>query len=166
MNAEIDAINQILPNTPDNKVGRKGRAVQRWTRSVLHKFVRYNTLTEAITLLVEELALWPQEIVFNNVLPFLELPSYTFAVEEQGKLNCAIVAVSICLVFVLLLKFMIPDLTLSPPTNPQASVMYRASDMIFNVHSDASYLNEPNGRSRVAGFYFLYPSPFQPNPSS
>jgi hypothetical protein len=27
--------------------------------------------------------------------------------------------------------------------------------MIFNIHSDASYLNEPNGRSRVEGFYFL-----------
>jgi hypothetical protein len=40
-------------------------------------------------------------------------------------------------------------------TNPQASVMYCASDMILNIHSDASYLNEPNGRRRVAGFYFL-----------
>ena len=40
-------------------------------------------------------------------------------------------------------------------THPNASVLYRASDMILNIHSDASYLNEPNGRSRVAGFYFL-----------
>ena len=40
-------------------------------------------------------------------------------------------------------------------TNPNASVLYRASDMVLNIHSDASYLNEPHGRSRVAGFYFL-----------
>lgn len=40
-------------------------------------------------------------------------------------------------------------------TNPLASVLYRTSDMILNIHSDASYLNEPNGRSRVAGFFFL-----------
>jgi hypothetical protein len=40
-------------------------------------------------------------------------------------------------------------------TNPNASVLYKASDMVLNIHSDASYLNEPNGRSRVAGFYFL-----------
>ncbi len=40
-------------------------------------------------------------------------------------------------------------------THPDASVMYRASDMVLNIHSDASYLNEPHGRSRVAGFYFL-----------
>jgi hypothetical protein len=40
-------------------------------------------------------------------------------------------------------------------THPNASVLYRASDMILNIHSDASYLNEPHGRSRVAGFYFL-----------
>jgi len=67
---------------------------------------------EATTALVEELALLPREIFFNNVLPFLESPSCTFEVEEQGKLSCSIVAVSICLVFLLLLKFMIPDLTL------------------------------------------------------
>lgn len=40
-------------------------------------------------------------------------------------------------------------------TYPNASVLYRASDMVLNIHSDASYLNEPHGRSRVAGFYFL-----------
>jgi hypothetical protein len=48
---------------------------------------------EATTALVEELALLPREIFFNNVLPFLELPSCTFEVEEQGKLSCSIVAV-------------------------------------------------------------------------
>ena len=59
-------------------------------RSVLRKIVDYKQqhcimLTEATTTLVEELALLPQDIVINNVLPFLKLPSFTFEVEEQGK---------------------------------------------------------------------------------
>jgi hypothetical protein len=32
---------------------------------------------------------------------------------------------------------------------------YRASNMILNIHSDASYLVETNARSRIAGHYFL-----------
>jgi uncharacterized protein YidB (DUF937 family) len=88
MNAAIDAINQILLNTLDE--GGKGRVVKRWIRSVLCKIVDYkqrhcNMLTEATTTLVEELALLPQDIVINNVLPFLKLPSFTFKVEEQGE---------------------------------------------------------------------------------
>ena len=31
--------------------------------------------------------------------------------------------------------------------------------MILNIHSDASYLPEPHGRSRVAGHYFLGETP-------
>ena len=96
MNAAIDAINEILPNTPAGRYdagiddGEKGRAVKRWIRSVLCKIVDYkqrhcNMLTEATTTLVEELALLPQDVVINNVLPFLKLPSFTFEVEEQGK---------------------------------------------------------------------------------
>jgi hypothetical protein len=94
MNAAIDAINQILPNTPAvafwGEKGGKGRAVKRWIRSVLCKIVDYkqrhcSMLTEATTTLVNELALLPQDIVMNNVLPFLKLPSFTFEVEEQGK---------------------------------------------------------------------------------
>jgi hypothetical protein len=88
MNAAIDAINEILPNT--SYEGGKGLAVKRWIRSVLCKIVYYKQqhcimLTEATTTLVEELALLPRDIVINNVLPFLKLPSFTFAVEEQGK---------------------------------------------------------------------------------
>jgi hypothetical protein len=88
MNAAIDAINEILPNT--SYEGGKGRAVKRWIRSVLCKIVDYkqrhcNMLTEATTTLVEELALLPQDIVINNVLPFLDLPSFTFEVVEQGE---------------------------------------------------------------------------------
>jgi hypothetical protein len=99
MNAAIDAINEILPNTPagsydkendDDEWGEKGQAVKRWIRSVLCKIVDYkqrhcNMLTEATATLVEELALLPQDVVINNILPFLDLPSFAFEVEEKGK---------------------------------------------------------------------------------
>jgi hypothetical protein len=32
-------------------------------------------------------------------------------------------------------------------THPNASIRYYASDMILNVHSDASYVSAPNARS-------------------
>jgi hypothetical protein len=34
-------------------------------------------------------------------------------------------------------------------THPGATIRYRASDMILNIHSDAGYLNEPEARSRA-----------------
>jgi len=34
-------------------------------------------------------------------------------------------------------------------------IRYRASDMILNVHSDASYLSAPKARSRAGGYFFL-----------
>jgi hypothetical protein len=40
-------------------------------------------------------------------------------------------------------------------THPQATIRYQKSDMIFNIHSDASYLSETRARSRVAGHFFL-----------
>ena len=40
-------------------------------------------------------------------------------------------------------------------THPDAKIRYYASDMILNVHSDASYLSVPNARSRAAGIFFL-----------
>ena len=40
-------------------------------------------------------------------------------------------------------------------THPDATIRYYASDMILNVHSDASYLSVPNARSRAAGIFFL-----------
>ena len=40
-------------------------------------------------------------------------------------------------------------------TNPDATLRYYASDMILNIHSDASYLSEQNGRSRASGHYFM-----------
>jgi hypothetical protein len=90
MNAKINSINQILLNTPAGYyyydydgdyvevAGGKGRAIQTWIRSVLHKLDDYeqqhrNLLTEATTILVEEVGL-PQELVINNILPCLQLP--------------------------------------------------------------------------------------------
>ena len=39
--------------------------------------------------------------------------------------------------------------------NPDATMHFRASDMILNIHSDASYLSVRNGRSRACGHFFL-----------
>jgi hypothetical protein len=40
-------------------------------------------------------------------------------------------------------------------THPDATLRYRASDMILHIHSDAAYLNETEARSRVGGHHFL-----------
>eukprot|EP00984_Skeletonema_dohrnii_P025059 scaffold14195_cov155-Skeletonema_dohrnii-CCMP3373.AAC.6 len=89
MNEEIDSINQILPHTPAgedsyNNKGEKAIVIRTWIRSVLRKLIGYKAqhhrlLMEAATTL--ELALLPKDIVIENVLPFLELPSYTFEVQ-------------------------------------------------------------------------------------
>ena len=36
-----------------------------------------------------------------------------------------------------------------------AKVRFHASDMILNIHSDASYLSEAKARSRTCGHFFL-----------
>jgi hypothetical protein len=40
-------------------------------------------------------------------------------------------------------------------THKNATVRYVASDMVLNIHSDASYLSEPRARSRLGGTYFM-----------
>ena len=40
-------------------------------------------------------------------------------------------------------------------THPDTVVMFRASDMLLNVHSDASYLSEKKAKSRMGGYFFL-----------
>ena len=50
-------------------------------------------------------------------------------------------------------------------THPNAVLRYRASDMILHVHSDASYLNETNSKSRIAGHFFLSDKPKSTNMS-
>ncbi len=39
--------------------------------------------------------------------------------------------------------------------HPDATVRIRASDMILNVHSNASYLSELNAHSRACGHFFM-----------
>ena len=39
--------------------------------------------------------------------------------------------------------------------HPDAVVRFRASDMVLNIHSDASYLSEPKARSRACGHFFM-----------
>jgi hypothetical protein len=40
-------------------------------------------------------------------------------------------------------------------THPDAVIGYRTSDMVLNVHSDASYLSAPCAQSRAGGYFFL-----------
>jgi hypothetical protein len=40
-------------------------------------------------------------------------------------------------------------------THPDAAIRYHASDMILQIHSDASYLSVSNARSRLGGLFFL-----------
>lgn len=40
-------------------------------------------------------------------------------------------------------------------TYPNATVRFHASDMVLHLHSDASYLSEPQARSRAAGYHYL-----------
>jgi hypothetical protein len=90
MYEEIDSINQILPTVSaggeyndvgDYEDGEKAQAIRTWIGSVLGKIIHYQA--EHQRLLDEEVAttlqlVLPRDIVMNNVLPFLELPSYTF----------------------------------------------------------------------------------------
>ena len=91
MNEEIDSINQILPTASAGRwghdVGDKARVIRTWIRSVLGKIIHYKAqhqrlLDEAATSL--QLAL-PRDIVMNNVLPFLELSSYAFELEDEEE---------------------------------------------------------------------------------
>jgi hypothetical protein len=47
-------------------------------------------------------------------------------------------------------------------TYPEVSVRYTASDMVLHVHSDASYLSEPDARSRAGGLFYLTARPRDP----
>jgi hypothetical protein len=40
-------------------------------------------------------------------------------------------------------------------THPNATLRYHASDMLLEIHSDASYLSAPKARSRAGGLHFL-----------
>jgi hypothetical protein len=40
-------------------------------------------------------------------------------------------------------------------TKQHATIRYFASDMQLKIHSDASYLSEPEAKSRIGGYFFL-----------
>ena len=40
-------------------------------------------------------------------------------------------------------------------THPDAKLLFKASDMVLWVDSDAAYLVKPEAKSRMAGFYYL-----------
>ena len=44
-------------------------------------------------------------------------------------------------------------------TNPNATIRYKASEMIKKSHSDASYLSEPKAQSRCGGYFNLGTNP-------
>ena len=48
--------------------------------------------------------------------------------------------------------------------HPDAIIRYRASDMILNVHSDASYLSAPKACSCAGGYIFLGSLPCDRDP--
>lgn len=82
---DIALINQILLNLPNGSHlyrddGKKSQTIQFWIRSLLLQMNKYKAehrsyLNEAAATL--DLAL-TKDILFNNVLPFLELPSHIF----------------------------------------------------------------------------------------
>jgi hypothetical protein len=49
-------------------------------------------------------------------------------------------------------------------THPDAVIWYRASDMILNVHSDASYLSAPKAVSCAGGYIFVGSIPHDGDP--
>eukprot|EP00986_Skeletonema_menzelii_P015767 scaffold12636_cov88-Skeletonema_menzelii.AAC.2 len=98
MDVDIDSINLILPNADsggrwdwdddDGDPGEKGQTIRRWIRSVLRKIIDYQVehrrlLEEDVATTLLELVLPNNDIVMNNVLPFLELPSHTFELVDD-----------------------------------------------------------------------------------
>ena len=95
---EIESINQILPSARagyfnveniENDYGEKAQVIRRWIRSVLGKIIPYEVEHQRILNVAEntlQLAL-PSDIVTNNVLTFLELPSHTFEVNDYEAME-------------------------------------------------------------------------------
>ena len=97
MKREITSINQILSTADpggvvgnnegnyDRSAGEKALAIRRWIRSVLRKITHYQAvhqriLDEAENALHRDL---PRDILTNNTLPFLKLPTHSFEGEHQ-----------------------------------------------------------------------------------
>jgi hypothetical protein len=50
-------------------------------------------------------------------------------------------------------------------THPDATIRYKASNMLLHVHSDGSYLSAPEARSRAGGHHFLGNQPGTQQPT-
>ena len=89
MNYAMESISQTLPNAPagDNgHVGEKARTLRRWITRFLRTIVdckqRHQCLLHEDVMTTLHHAL-PCDVVLNSILPFLELPLYTFDGEEE-----------------------------------------------------------------------------------
>ncbi len=49
-------------------------------------------------------------------------------------------------------------------TYPDAMICFKASDMILNVHSNASYISKSNAQSQACGHFFMGWTPKDGNP--
>jgi hypothetical protein len=49
-------------------------------------------------------------------------------------------------------------------THPDATIQYRASDMILNIHFNALYLSAPRARSHAGDYFFLRSIPVDGDP--
>ena len=88
---EIHSISQILPNTSAGvtflgDAGRKASEIREWIRRVLRKIIDYKTehrqvVKEAASMLAYTIL--PHDVLVNNVLPFVELPSYSFGGDDD-----------------------------------------------------------------------------------
>ncbi len=93
MNEEIDSISQTLPTADagyydheeddgeTDVAGEKAIAIRTWIRSLVGKILHHKAehrrlLDEDVVPTLQRFV--PQDIVMNDVLPFLDLPSYTF----------------------------------------------------------------------------------------
>eukprot|EP00985_Skeletonema_marinoi_P014760 scaffold7522_cov202-Skeletonema_marinoi.AAC.15 len=103
MHEEINSINHILPTVSagsgwedevaeeedrEYEDGEKARAIRTWIKSVIRKIIHYQA--EHQRYLNEEIATTlppalPRDIVINNVLPFLDLPSHTFELVDHEE---------------------------------------------------------------------------------
>ena len=88
MNDQIDSINRNLPDANEEEEdGEKARVIRRWIRSILSKISHYQEEHQRILDEVPpalKFAL-PRDIVMNNVLSFLKLPSHTFDEEDEDE---------------------------------------------------------------------------------
>ena len=91
MNETVDWINFILPDVyagiDEDDEGEKAWVIKRWMRLIQRKIIHYQAehrriLDNVATTL--QFAFPNNDIVMNNIIPFLELPSYIFERDEEA----------------------------------------------------------------------------------